>query len=117
MQPHHAMGHPPSLVLNLIFVLAHHRLRLAQSIVNQNGNITYNLGRDVVNNNKVYNYIFAYEAARHTSRLEQHVSMRNCIATMSRSSRSRKRPRKLSRKVTASSSNFGETLNMLSAWR
>ena len=82
MQPHHAMVHAPSLVHNIIFVLTHHRLHLAQSIVNQNGNVTYNLGRDVVNNNYVYNYIFAYEAARHTSRLEQHVSMQNRVATI-----------------------------------
>ena len=80
------MGHPPSLVHNLIFVLAHHRLYLAQSIFNQNGNVTYNLGRDVVNNNYVYNYIFAYEAARHTSRLEQHVSMQSYIEAINRSS-------------------------------
>ena len=40
-----------------------------QNIVSHTGNITYNLGRDVVNNSYIHNYVFAYETAHRGYRL------------------------------------------------
>jgi len=81
----------PSLVRDFTLALTRHSLHSAQSIVNQTGNVTYNHGRDVINNSYVYNYISSTKITRHISILKRHVSNLNYTIGINNSSSDRKR--------------------------